>query len=164
MGSTGSGSLSFVISWTSSNDFYLDVQIPGTTIEFQQVYIYTTSPQYVAFQSQLDTAIPGTYGNKVVTYVANSGLSPAPLSGQTHNYGTVASANITLDTCNLYETRFATGTISTSGTNYSVFLPSGGTYQWINATNGYCSESAGGTALEGSTSTFSFVIIYRRIA
>ncbi len=97
-------------------------------------------------------------------------FAPAPASGQTQSG--LGPGTTTLNACSVGETRYAQGNIS----NASVYLPSGGTYQYIinyegaaTPIPGIVGESSGGTAILTSPGTVSaynyyYTIEYRRVA
>jgi hypothetical protein len=156
----------------ASNNVYVAIQAPsGTTgLQAPRVQWLSASTGGLSVQPLTTASVSSTWYGTVNTktlLIQTGGVAPAPLTGQTHSYGTVTNANVTLDTCNLYETRYATGILSVSSGTYYVYLPSGGTYQYINTVTGTTAEVAGGTAIlsvTGPTGTTAFNIIYRRIA
>ena len=154
-----------------SNNLWVALQCPSGATGMQTPkarWVATTgnsSALLAPSAANVYTTFPGTSNQKII--VSNPGPAPAPMSGQTHSFGTIDG--VTLDPCNLYETRYASANFP-SGTLYGVFLPSGGTYQWLNfayttALNMATGENAGGTQIGSNASqAASFSIIYRRIA
>ncbi len=91
---------------------------------------------------------------------SDSGLfAPSPATGQTHDYFNIAS--VTLDACNVGETRFVSYYNSGSGTTWT--LPAGGVYQYVFTATNKSGESPGGTVIGNFGGSYG-AIIYRRIS
>ncbi len=88
-----------------------------------------------------------------------SDFAPAPATGQTHDYYNVSA--VTLDACNVGETRWVSYYNSGSGTNWT--LPAGGTYQFLFTSTNKSGEQPGGYNIGNFGGAYG-AILYRRIA